>query len=89
MDGLLNSKKAAALLGISERTLERLRTAGEGPKYVKFGKGSVRYDPADLRAWINRRKRASTSDRGPDETQGPRRRKARAAPAEPQQTSAP
>lgn len=88
MDGLLNSKKAADLLGISERTLERLRTSGEGPKYVKLGKGAVRYDPTDLRSWIKRRKRASTSDCGPDETRGPRRRKARAASVEPQQTSA-
>ena len=87
MDDLLNSKKAAAFLGVSERTLERLRTAGQGPKYVKFGM-VVRYDPADLLAWIEGRKRASTSECG-GERQGPRRRKARAASAEPQQTSAP
>jgi hypothetical protein len=37
VDDLLNPKKAAAFLGVSERTLERLRTAGEGPKYIKFG----------------------------------------------------
>jgi predicted DNA-binding transcriptional regulator AlpA len=84
---LLNSKKAAAFLGISERMLERLRTAGEGPKYVKFGM-VVRYDPADILAWIEGRKRASTSDCS-GETQGRRRRKACTAPAESQQTSTP
>jgi predicted DNA-binding transcriptional regulator AlpA len=87
MDDLLNSKKAAAFLGVSERTLERLRTAGEGPKYVKFGM-VVRYDPADILAWIEGRKRASTSE-CEGERQGPRRRKVRTAPAEPHQTSAP
>ena len=87
MDDLLNSKKAAALLGISERTLERLRTAGDGPQYVKFGM-VVRYDPADILAWTEDRKRASTSECG-GERQGPRRRKARAASPQPQQTSAP
>ena len=87
MDDLLNSKKAAAFLGVSERTLERLRTAGQGPKYIKFGM-VVRYDPADILAWIKGRKRASTSE-GSGEWQGPRRHKARAASVEPQQTSVP
>ena len=86
MDDLWISKKAAAFLGVSERTLERLRTAGEGPKYVKFGM-VVRYDPADILAWIKGHKRASTSDCG--ERQGPQRRKARAAPAGLHETSAP
>ena len=83
MDDLWISKKAAAFLGVSERTLERLRTAGEGPKYVKFGM-VVRYDPADILAWIKGHKRASTSDCG--ERQGPQRR---IAPAAPHPTSAP
>jgi predicted DNA-binding transcriptional regulator AlpA len=87
VDDLLNSKKAAAFLGISERTLERLRTAGEGPKYFKFGM-TVRYDPADIVAWLKGRKRASTSDCG-GERQGPQRHKATAVPAGPHQTRAP
>jgi predicted DNA-binding transcriptional regulator AlpA len=87
VDDLLNSKKAAAFLGVSERTLERLRTAGEGPKYVKFGM-VVRYDPADILAWTEGRKRASTSDCG-GERQDTQRSKARPAPAGLHQTSAP
>ena len=82
MDDLLNSKKAAALLGVSERTLERLRTAGQGPKYVKFGM-VVRYDPADILAWLKDRKRESTSDCG-GERQGPST--ARRAPRLPDRT---
>jgi predicted DNA-binding transcriptional regulator AlpA len=83
LDDLLNSKKAAALLGVSERTLERLRTDGEGPVYLKFGL-TVRYDPADLRDWIGRRKRTSTSNNGDEQI--PQRR---IAPAAPHPTSAP
>lgn len=81
MDELLNSKKAAAFLGVSERTLERLRTAGEGPKYVKFGM-VVRYDPADVLAWIEGRKRANTSACGGDR-ESPRRCIASAKPHQP------
>jgi predicted DNA-binding transcriptional regulator AlpA len=82
VDDLLNPKKAAAFLGVSERTLERLRTAGEGPKYIKFGM-TVRYDLTDLRAWVEARKRASTSDCG--ERQALR---SRTAPTEPRLTPA-
>ena len=74
----MNAKKAAAFLGVSERTLERLRTEGEGPVYLKFGM-TVRYDPADLHDWIEHRKRTSTSDNGGNK-QGRRRRFAPAAP---------
>jgi predicted DNA-binding transcriptional regulator AlpA len=87
VDQLLNSKKAAAFLRVSERTLERLRAVGEGPKYVKFGM-VVRYDPADILAWIEGHKRASTSDCAGGR-QGPQRRKAQCAPTELYQTSVP
>ena len=86
MDDLLSAKKAAVLLGVSERTLERLRTDGEGPKYIKFGQ-TVRYQPSDLRAWIEARKRASTSDSGGTK-QGPRCPTATRTPAEPHPTVA-
>jgi hypothetical protein len=79
VDNLLNSKMAAVLLGVSERRLERLRTAGRGPKYVKFGM-VVRYDPVDILAWIRGCKRASTSDCG-GERQG-------RTPAKPRQPTA-
>jgi excisionase family DNA binding protein len=83
LDDLLSAKKAAALLGVSERTLERLRTDGEGPKYIKFGQ-TVRYQTSDLLAWIEGRKRASTSDSGAVQ-QGVRRR---IVPDEPGKTAA-
>jgi len=47
---LLTVKEAAKSLAISERTLWSL-TASGGIPAVRFGR-SVRYDPADLRRWI-------------------------------------
>lgn len=40
-----------ATFGISRRTLQNWRVFGRGPIYRKFG-NSVRYDIADLEAWI-------------------------------------
>jgi hypothetical protein len=39
---LLTQSEAARVLGLSERTLERLRLQGGGPLYVKAGR-AVRY----------------------------------------------
>lgn len=55
--GLLTSKQAAELLGISTRTLWRLQAAKE-IAYIKLGK-SVRFDPADLAAYIQSQKVAT------------------------------
>jgi excisionase family DNA binding protein len=48
---LLTQREAAAVLCLSERTLERLRVSGTGPRFVRAGR-SVRYREADLEAWI-------------------------------------
>lgn len=58
---LLRAHEAAELLAISERNLWKLSKRGDLPR-VEMG-GSVRYDPADLRAWIERKK---TSGAQPD-----------------------
>ena len=39
---LLTQREAATLLKLSERTLERWRVAGDGPKFVRLGR-SIRY----------------------------------------------
>ncbi len=49
---LLTVRQAAKLLNLSERTLFTLTKAGKIP-VVKIGDRGIRYDPADLRAWIN------------------------------------
>lgn len=61
---LLDQKQAAHLLGLSPRTMEAWRlTAGGGPHYIKVG-GRVRYRRSDLEAWLDTRRRTSTSDPG-------------------------
>jgi excisionase family DNA binding protein len=60
---MLDQREAAKLLRLSERTLERLRLTGGGPRYVKCGR-SVRYRECDLDAWIAARVVSSTSAEG-------------------------
>jgi excisionase family DNA binding protein len=61
MLALLTQSEAAELLRLSERTLERFRVSGIGPKFVRMGK-SVRYRPADVEAWLASRVVGSTSE---------------------------
>jgi len=60
---LLTQREAATLLRLSQRTLERLRVTGAGPRYVKAGR-LVRYRETDLENWIASRVVASTSEVG-------------------------
>ena len=59
----LDTRAAAAHLGLSPRTLDRYRVSGEGPEFYKLGT-RVRYRLADLEAWAESRRRRSTSDEG-------------------------
>jgi len=59
----LDTRAAAAHLGLSPRTLDRYRVSGEGPEFYKLGT-RVRYRLADLEAWTQSRRRRSTSDDG-------------------------
>jgi predicted DNA-binding transcriptional regulator AlpA len=60
MERLLRQSEAAAVLRLSERTMERLRLQGDGPRFVKAGRG-VRYRECDLEAWVASRLVTSTS----------------------------
>ncbi|MEQ1615280.1 MAG: helix-turn-helix domain-containing protein [Hyphomicrobiaceae bacterium] len=60
-DTLLDTKRAAAYVGLSNKTLERFRTAFIGPAYIKAGPGiraRVRYRLADLDAWLEAHRQA-------------------------------
>ncbi|MGE5548237.1 MAG: helix-turn-helix transcriptional regulator [Solirubrobacterales bacterium] len=56
----LSPKQAAERLRLSEKTLERWRSQGSGPRYLKFGT-RVRYRADDLDAWAEKHARFSTS----------------------------
>jgi hypothetical protein len=46
----LNTAQAAHYIGLGERTLEAMRSAGEGPYFRRHGR-FVRYHIDDLDAW--------------------------------------
>jgi hypothetical protein len=62
-DKYLTEGDAAAFLHVSQRTLQGWRWRGGGPPFLKLGR-AVRYEPHQLREWIDRQRRTSTSDAG-------------------------
>lgn len=60
MTELMDSEAAAARIGWHPGSMARARVRGDGPPYLKVGR-SVRYDPRDIDAWLESRKRNSTS----------------------------
>lgn len=57
---LETERDAAAYLNVSHRTLQAWRLRGGGPRYLKLG-AAVRYDRADLDAWLDAHARANTA----------------------------
>lgn len=54
--------EAARIVGLSVSTLAKRRLRGEAPQFVKLGTRAVGYRVADLEAWLDNSRRASTSD---------------------------
>jgi Helix-turn-helix domain len=63
LDTLLTGREAAAILKLSVRTLERHRTAGTGPQFIRLGR-AIRYSPRDLLDHTDRHAHRSTSEPG-------------------------
>lgn len=61
---LLTEKQAAELMALSVKTLQGWRFTGKGPRFIKVGTKSVRYQVADILGWIDLQRRQSTSDPG-------------------------
>ncbi|MBN9051012.1 MAG: helix-turn-helix domain-containing protein [Rhizobiales bacterium] len=59
---LLDQTEVAKKLGISPRTLERMRLMGTGPAFIKIGR-LVRYRACDLERFIAAATVTSTSER--------------------------
>lgn len=61
MTKFLDTETAAKKLEhLSPRTLEKWRLTGDGPTYYKLGR-KVAYREQDLEAWVESRRRSSTS----------------------------
>jgi hypothetical protein len=67
----LRTKAAADYLSLSQSTLEKKRVTGDGPVHAALGRVVV-YDVEDLDAYVESRKRRSTSEVIPSTT-NPRR----------------
>ena len=63
VEQLLNERDVARSIGLSVASVRRWRLRNEGPPYVKLS-GSVRYRPADFKAWLDSRPTGSGQSRG-------------------------
>ena len=55
-EGLIRSKEAARLLGMSEWSLRNLAHSHELPYIQRTATSPMLFDPVDLRKWIEREK---------------------------------
>jgi excisionase family DNA binding protein len=79
----LTTTEAGTYVGLSRRTLEKMRTTGSGPIYRKHGR-YVRYHIADLDAWSTSRRKNSTSE---EDAYAPPQRRERPAVRQARRTS--
>ena len=73
-DNLLDACAAARYLGLSARTLAKMRLSGNSPSFLKLGR-RVLYRRIDLDTWLESRVARNTSDAGarlPKSLTGPR-----------------
>ena len=68
-DCYLDTRQAAAVLGLSARTLEGYRVTGGGPPFLTYC-NRIHYLRADLYDWVAESRRRSTSDDGIAGTEG-------------------
>jgi len=66
LDDLLTADALAARLGLSRQSLAVWRLNGSGPPFYKAG-SRVLYRTADVEAWLESRRRTSTSARANDD----------------------
>lgn len=62
-DAMVDTRTAAAIVGLSKSSLEKKRSFGGGPVFSKYSaNGAVRYRVGDLRRWIRTNSAASTGE---------------------------
>ncbi len=57
----LTERDASAMLGLSRRSLQRLRVSGGGPAFVRLSPRRIAYDAQSVAAWTEERTFASTA----------------------------
>jgi hypothetical protein len=75
MGKFINTCDAAHFLSISPRTLEKLRTSGQGPAFYKLRRRVV-YRVSDLEQWARAGRHQSTNTEGRVESTPARQRSA-------------
>jgi excisionase family DNA binding protein len=53
--------EAAEYIGVTQRTMERWRVTGDGPRFLKIGRHCL-YRRGDLNAWVDARVFENTAD---------------------------
>lgn len=61
-DPAFNTPQAATYTGLAAAYLEKLRSVGGGPKFLRYGRRAVRYRKCDLDDWMTKHERSSTSE---------------------------
>jgi predicted DNA-binding transcriptional regulator AlpA len=57
-----DTPQAAAYTGLAATYLEKLRSVGGGPRFLRYGRRAVRYRKSDLDAWMSQHECFSTSE---------------------------
>lgn len=55
VEALLNENDVARITGLSVATVRRWRLFGQGPRFIKVSGSAVRYRPADVKAYLDKR----------------------------------
>jgi predicted DNA-binding transcriptional regulator AlpA len=57
----LSEEEFSSRYGIARRTLQRWRTTGDGPAFVRFGARHIKYRVSDIEAWAAARTYSSAA----------------------------
>ena len=56
---VLSRPETLRVLGVSDRTFDRIEYAGDGPPKTRLSTGRIGYRVSDLKAWLDRHREGS------------------------------